>query len=61
MDLSRLAEMLSAAFCVALTGQLDELREAAMTKLALRVTVDSDKVDTWFIKMISLQYPLLKT
>ncbi len=44
VDLSRLAEMLSAAFCVALTSQLDELREAAMTKLALRVTVDSDKV-----------------
>ncbi|XP_038066295.1 uncharacterized protein LOC119736358 [Patiria miniata] len=44
VDLSRLAEMLSSAFCVAMTGQLDELKEAGMVMLALRVTVDSDNV-----------------
>ncbi|XP_022089254.1 uncharacterized protein LOC110978509 [Acanthaster planci] len=44
VDQSRLAEMLSSAFCAAMTGQLDQLQDASMVKLALRVTVDSDSV-----------------
>ena len=44
VDLSRLAETLSRAASLALTGHLDKLKEAGLTKLALRVTVDTEQV-----------------
>ncbi|XP_781105.3 uncharacterized protein LOC575625 isoform X1 [Strongylocentrotus purpuratus] len=44
VDLSRLAESLASAFCLALSGSLNELREAGLVKLGLRVTVDIEKV-----------------
>ncbi|XP_041475022.1 uncharacterized protein LOC121423664 isoform X1 [Lytechinus variegatus] len=44
VDLSRLAESLASAFCLALSGSLNELREAGLVKLGLRVTVDIERV-----------------
>ena len=44
VDLSRLAEMLASAFCLALTPHLDALKEAGLTKLALRCSIDRENV-----------------
>ena len=39
VDLSRLAETLASACCMALTPHLDKLKEASLTKFALRCTL----------------------
>ncbi|CAH1776117.1 unnamed protein product [Owenia fusiformis] len=44
VDLSRLAETLASATCLALAPYLSKLKEAGMTKLALRATIDNDNV-----------------
>lgn len=44
VDLSRLAETLSNAFCIAVTRHLDKLKEAFLTKIGLRVNIEADKV-----------------
>ncbi|XP_076462589.1 uncharacterized protein LOC143294953 isoform X2 [Babylonia areolata] len=44
VDLSRLAETLANAVCIALTPHLQKLREAALTKIGLRVTLQPDSV-----------------
>ena len=44
VDLSRLAETLASACCMALTPHLDKLKEASLTKLALRCTFDAEQV-----------------
>ncbi|XP_014662527.1 PREDICTED: zinc finger FYVE domain-containing protein 9-like isoform X2 [Priapulus caudatus] len=44
LDLSRLAETLARACCVALTEHLDMLKDATMSRLGLRVTIDTEKV-----------------
>lgn len=44
VDLSRLAETLSNATCIALTPHLDKLKEADLTKVALRVNIEIEKV-----------------
>ncbi|XP_019631394.1 PREDICTED: uncharacterized protein LOC109475234 [Branchiostoma belcheri] len=44
MELSRLAESIATATCVALVQHLDSLREAGMCKLGLRVNIDRDEV-----------------
>ncbi|XP_050401600.2 zinc finger FYVE domain-containing protein 9 isoform X2 [Patella vulgata] len=44
VDLSRLGEMLASAFCIAMTPHLDRLKEASLSKLGLRVTLDSERV-----------------
>ncbi len=44
VDLSRLGETLAQACCMALTSHLDSLKEASLTKIALRVTIDRDRV-----------------
>eukprot|EP00058_Branchiostoma_floridae_P021399 XP_002606889.1 hypothetical protein BRAFLDRAFT_91658 [Branchiostoma floridae] len=44
MELSRLAESIATATCVALVQHLDSLREAGMNKLGLRVNIDRDEV-----------------
>ena len=43
-ELSRLAEHLAQAFCLALTPHLEPLAFEMMTKIGLRVTVGSDQV-----------------
>ncbi|CAG2103339.1 unnamed protein product [Medioppia subpectinata] len=44
LDSSRLAEMISQAFCLALTSCLDQLFENGFTKIGLRISLDADKV-----------------
>ena len=44
VDLSRLAETLSNASCIALTPHLDKLKEASLTKIGLRVNIEIEKV-----------------
>ncbi|ESO88131.1 hypothetical protein LOTGIDRAFT_193725 [Lottia gigantea] len=44
VDLSRLGEMLASSFCIAMTPHLDRLKEASLTKLGLRVRLDSESV-----------------
>ena len=44
VDLSRLAETLSSAVCVALSSKLQQLAEAGLYRLALRATIDNDNV-----------------
>ena len=44
VDLSRLAETLAQACCIALTPQLDRLKEASLTRIGLRCTIDRDRV-----------------
>lgn len=44
VDLSRLAETLARACCLALVPHLDLLRDAGLTRLALRATIDSERV-----------------
>ena len=44
VDSSRLAETLSTAGAVALTPHLDALKEAGLTRIALRVNIDTDNV-----------------
>ena len=44
VDLSRLAETLAAACCMALTQYLDKLKEASLTKVGLRCTFDTEQV-----------------
>lgn len=43
-DHSRLTEQVAKAFCLALCPHLKLLKEDGMTKLGLRVTLDSDQV-----------------
>lgn len=43
-DHSRLTENVAKAFCLALCPHLKLLKEDGMTKLGLRVTLDSDQV-----------------
>lgn len=45
-DHSRLTENVARAFCVALLPHLKLLKEDGMAKLGLRVTLDSDQVDS---------------
>lgn len=44
VDLSRLAETLAQACCIALTPHLESLFEATLAKIGLRVTVEAEKV-----------------
>ncbi|KAK3108885.1 hypothetical protein FSP39_017895 [Pinctada imbricata] len=44
VDLSKLADTLANATCIALTPHLDKLREAALVKIGLRVTIETEKV-----------------
>ncbi|XP_021342255.1 uncharacterized protein LOC110442795 isoform X2 [Mizuhopecten yessoensis] len=44
VDLSRLAETLSNACCIALTRHLDSLHDASLTKIGLRVNIEPEKV-----------------
>ncbi|XP_060082320.1 zinc finger FYVE domain-containing protein 9-like [Ylistrum balloti] len=44
VDLSRLAETLSNACCIALTRHLDSLYDASLTKIGLRVNIEAEKV-----------------
>ena len=44
VDLSRLAESLAGAFCVALVPQLDELKEEILSPLALKVNIHPENV-----------------
>ncbi|KAJ8309619.1 hypothetical protein KUTeg_012826 [Tegillarca granosa] len=44
VDLSRLAETLSNASCIALASHLDKLKDASLMKIGLRVTIESEKV-----------------
>ena len=44
VDLSRLAEQLASACCLALTPHLDALKEAGLTRVGLRCTIDRDNV-----------------
>lgn len=44
VDLSRLAETLSNAACIALASHLDKLKDASLMKIGLRVTIESEKV-----------------
>ncbi|XP_064625104.1 zinc finger FYVE domain-containing protein 9-like isoform X2 [Lineus longissimus] len=44
VDLSRLAETINRAACVALVPHLDKLKEESLTKIGLRITVDAEKV-----------------
>ena len=46
VDLSRLGETLAQACCLALTPHLEHLKEAGLTKIGLRVTIDAEKVPT---------------
>ena len=45
VDLSKLADTLSNATCIALTPHLDQLKEAALTKIGLRVNIETEKVN----------------
>lgn len=49
VDLSRLAETLAQACCIALTPKLDKLKEAGLTKIGLRCTIDRDNVRDTFL------------
>lgn len=44
IDLSRLAESLAQAGCIALTPHLDQLNGAGLNKIGLRATIHSDSV-----------------
>ena len=44
VDLSRLAETLARASCLALVPHLDLLKDAGLTRLALRATIDTERV-----------------
>lgn len=44
VDLSRVAETLASAVCIALTPHLDQLKQAALTKIGLRVTLEPERV-----------------
>ncbi|GAB1600623.1 uncharacterized protein LOC115214902 isoform X1 [Argonauta hians] len=44
VDVSRLAETLAQACCIALTPHLDRLRESSISKLGLRVKIESERV-----------------
>ncbi|XP_061192554.1 zinc finger FYVE domain-containing protein 9-like isoform X1 [Saccostrea echinata] len=44
VDVSHMAETLASAACIALTPRLDQLKEAGLVKLGLRVSLESDKV-----------------
>ena len=48
VDLSRLAETLASACCIALTPHLDKLKKANLTKIGLRATIDTDKVGLFY-------------
>ena len=69
LDTSRLAEMISQAFCLALTSCLDQLFDNGFTKIGLRINLDSDKVwlqknvlnvvifllNEWFVFVVNLK------
>lgn len=44
VDVSRMAETLASAACIALTPHLDQLKEADLVKIGLRVSLETDKV-----------------
>ena len=44
VDLSRLAETLSSALCIALSPKLPQLAEAGLHQLALRARIDNENV-----------------
>lgn len=44
VDLSRLAETLATATCVALAPTLDKLAESGLDKIGLRATIDNENV-----------------
>lgn len=46
VNTSRLAESVSQAFCVALSGFLHPLYDSGLTKIGLRVSLDVDKVSS---------------
>lgn len=50
VDVSRMAETLANAACIALTPHLDRLKEANLVKIGLRVTLETDKVFLIFFK-----------
>ena len=47
VDLSRLAEALSQALCVALASKLDQLAQAGYTRIGLRATISNDNVSDY--------------
>ena len=47
VDLSRLGETLATACCMALVPHLSKLKEAALTKIGLRVTIKPEMVSCW--------------
>nr|KAG5713953.1 hypothetical protein BaRGS_020281 [Batillaria attramentaria] len=44
VDLSHVAETLASAVCIALTPHLNQLKQAALTKIGLRVTLEPERV-----------------
>ena len=50
VDLSRLGETLATAFCLALTPHLQNLTDAGLTKIGLRVTLGADNVSIVCLK-----------
>ena len=55
VDLSRLGETLATACCMALIPHLGKLKEAALTRIGLRVTIKPDTV-SWLIS-ITMTFP----
>lgn len=55
VDVSRMAETLANAACIALTPHLDQLKEANLVKIGLRVTLETDKVFLIFFKFFEKQ------
>lgn len=53
MDLSRVAETLATATCIALTPNLNKLNEAGLRKIGLRVTLQPDNVSVcWGFSLV---------
>lgn len=50
VDLSRLAETLASACCIALTRHLEQLRQGALTKIGLRVNIQSEMVSIFLTR-----------
>ena len=46
VDLSRVGETLATASCVAFTPHLQQLKEASLTKIGLRITLGADNVSS---------------
>lgn len=49
VDLSRVAETLATAVCIALTPHLQKLKDAGLVKIGLRVTLQPDSVSQVFV------------